>query len=101
MLKGFPNETFLNPKYSNLLKNFEWIKKLDPNNAIIKFKEDFLRKRETEHLLPSVGFLLEEKMYNPFLRLEDPFYQDLLETTDKTVMLKKLKAFEKLSLESK
>ena len=92
-LKNFQNESILGPKYSNIMDNFAWISQLDPDNQLLKMKKDFLEKKGKIDM-PAIGFMMEEKTYNPYLRLNDPYYTGLMGTEHEATILQKLKVFE-------
>jgi len=97
-IKNFQDESLIAAKYSSLMQNIAWIEMLEPNHPLISMKKEFIQKQKNA-LIPHIGFLLEEKMLNPYLRLNDPKLQALIESTDKQTILLKLKAFEKLQKE--
>lgn len=92
-LKNFQNESIMGPKYSNILDNFNWISQIDPENKLMTLKKSFLKEKGKKDM-PAIGFLMEEKTYNPFLRLDDPYYTGLMGTENEALILQKLKAYE-------
>ena len=99
-IKNFQGESIVCPKYGNLIENLEWIKRLDPQNPIIQMKEEFAAKQKDSQA-PSIGFLMEELMINPYLRLSDPHFRTLLELQDESEILGKIKGFETIHKDSK
>ena len=92
-LKNFQDESILGHKYSNVLENLNWIKKLDPDNKFLQQKEDYLKNKAPKNM-PAISLLLEEKAINPYLRMNDPYFTGLMGTDDAATILQKLKAFE-------
>ena len=101
LIKSFPNESIILPKFSRFEENYSWISKLDPDNELLETKREMIEslKKENPKQLPYYGFMFEEKKYNPFLRLRDPYYQELLDSQDEKYILLKLKGFEKMMKE--
>lgn len=95
-LRGFANETIIAPKFASYEENLAWIQMLDPANAVLGLKLDFLRKQNASRRAPAIGVMMEERMLNPFLRLHDPHFQQLVERSEEHLVLEKLKAFQKL-----
>lgn len=101
LISSFPQESVVLPDFSRFTQNEFWISQLDPDNEIIKHKEIMMQELEKSGMLPHYGFLFEEKGYNPYLRLRDQYYRELVDTTDEETILLKLKGFEKLTKEKK
>ena len=95
-LRGFSNETIVAAKFASYEENLDWIRQLDPANTIANMKLGFLQKQNATRRAPAIGIMMEERLLNPFLRLGDPHFQQLVETTEEHVVLEKLKAFQKL-----
>ena len=72
-MRGFPSETLVFPGHSNCLDNLLFCKTFDPKNMLIKMKLSIIeeKKLDPKSLLPTS--LLEEKLYNPFLRTGDSY----------------------------
>ncbi|KRX01614.1 hypothetical protein PPERSA_00321 [Pseudocohnilembus persalinus] len=90
-LQAFPNETFIFPSHDANLKDLLFAKTLDPKNEVLNIKIEACKEAQEKntYLLPTS--LIEEKNYNPYLRLHEKKFQDLLEEKDQVKAIKKLK----------
>lgn len=98
-IKQFPGESILAPKYSLHGKNLQWIKLLDPLNRSVQVREKYLKEKPELANSPGIGFLMEEKLLNPFFQLNNPQFQAVFGTQQPEMVLEKLKAFEFTSLQ--
>ena len=61
-LRGFANETIVAPKFASYEENLAWVQMLDPANAVLGLKLDFLRKQNAQRRAPAIGVMMEERM---------------------------------------
>jgi hydroxyacylglutathione hydrolase len=86
-----PNDTLVFCGHEYTLKNLEFIEKFDPDNPIVIEKKEWANKMINENQFTVGSRLIEEKLYNPFLRSGDKFYQDLLNEKNPFICFKKLR----------
>lgn len=85
-------DTLLFPGHEYTISNLEFNLKLDPDNIFIKDKLEWAKKTVSEGNFTVGSRLIEEKLYNSFLRVKEQFFQNLLNEKDP------LKAFIKVRL---
>ena len=90
-LSYLPNDTLIFCGHEYTVNNLEFIKKLDPNNPIVIEKLDWAKKIINENQFTVGSRLIEEKLYNPFLRSGEKFYLDLLNEKNPFLCFKKLR----------
>jgi hydroxyacylglutathione hydrolase len=86
-----PNDTLIFCGHEYTIKNLEFIMKLDPKNPIVIEKLEWAKKMVEEKQFTVGSRLIEEKMYNPFLRSGDKYYLDLLNEKNPFLCFKKLR----------
>lgn len=72
-----PNDTLIFPNKDNTLSNIQFNLKLDPNNQFAKDKLDWALKIKQQNNFAVGGRLIEERLYNCFLKVKEPYYQKL------------------------
>lgn len=87
-----PNDTLVFPSKDNTLSNIQYNLKLDPSNQFAKDKLDWAIKIREQGNFAVGGRLFEERLYNCFLKVKEPYYQKLTGQTNS------IKCFEKLRL---
>jgi hydroxyacylglutathione hydrolase len=73
-LTFLPNDTLVFPGHEYTQKNLEFCKKLDPDNDFIKEKSEWVNKTRAQGEFTVGSRLIEERLYNPFLRCGDAYY---------------------------
>lgn len=90
-LKSFPNETMIFPGHDNAFENLMFVKTLDPQNAMLGLRLKQFEEIRKQGMACAPSMMMEEKSYNPFLRCEDKYYQDLTGEKDPVRVFSKLK----------
>ena len=86
------NDTLVFPGHEYTVDNLEFNLKLDPDNTFIKDKLEWAKKTVQDGNFTVGSRLIEERIYNSFLRVQEPYFQKLLNETNP------LKAFIKVRL---
>ncbi len=81
-LTYLPNDTLVFPGHEYAKKNLEFCMKLDPNNDFLKDKYEWVEKTTKIGDFTVGGRLIEERLYNPFLRAGDEYYLSLTGEND-------------------
>lgn len=90
-LSYLPNDTLIFCGHEYTIKNLEFIMKFDPDNPIVIEKLKWATKMLEEKQFTVGSRLIEEKLYNPFLRCGDKFYLELLNEKNPFLCFKKLR----------
>lgn len=73
-LTYLPNDTLVFPGHEYAEKNLEFALKLDPENDFLKDKYEWVKKTRLQREFTVGSRLIEERLYNPFLRCGDSYY---------------------------
>jgi hydroxyacylglutathione hydrolase len=79
-LKSLPNETLIFPGHANALENLTFAKMLEKSNPFLEQKLTWAKENKDKHLAPSI--MSEERLYNPFLRTNQPMFKELTQEED-------------------
>lgn len=79
-LRTLPNETLIFPGHENALENIAFAKMLEPNNEFVGKKLEWAKGVNRNMSLGTM--MSEERLYNPFLRCDQPFFKKLTGKTD-------------------
>jgi len=94
-LKTLPNETMIFPGHENALENLTYAKLLEQKNEFIENKLEWAKQNKGNMTVGSV--MSEERLYNPFLRSDQKYFQNLTGETDPVKCFEKMrKVMEKL-----
>ena len=90
-LSYLPNDTlvFCGHEYSR--NNLEFCLKLDPDNEFIHDKIEWVKKMRADGQFTVGSRLVEERLYNPFMRCNDKYYKDLTNEDRPEKVFKKLR----------
>ena len=75
-----PNDTLIFCGHEYTEKNLEFCLKVDPDNEVLKDKMKWTKDMRSKNEFTMGSRLIEEKMYNPFLRAGDDYYMNLTNT---------------------
>lgn len=73
-----PNDTLIFCGHEYTEKNMEFCLKLDPDNQFLKDKYEWVKDMRKKGEFTMGSRLVEEKIYNPFLRAGDEYYMKLI-----------------------
>lgn len=90
-LSFLPNDTLIFPGHEYTVKNLEFAMKLDPENIFIKDKLEWARKVVAEGNFTVGSRIIEERIYNPFLRAGDDYFLKLTGESNPYRAFKKLR----------
>jgi hydroxyacylglutathione hydrolase len=90
-LKSFPNECMIFPGHDNAFENLMFVKTLDPKNPMLGLRLRQFEEIRKQGMACAPSMMIEEKNYNPFLRCDDRYYQDLTGEKDPLRVFQKLK----------
>lgn len=90
-LSYLPNDTFVFPGHEYSQKNLEFCLKLDPENEFLKDKYEWVKDMRKKGEFTVGGRLIEEKLYNPFLRSGEDYYLNLTGENTAEQSFKKLR----------
>jgi hydroxyacylglutathione hydrolase len=86
-----PNDTLVFCGHEYTANNLKFALKLDPENDFIKDKIEWVDKLRTDGQFTVGSRLVEEKLYNPFMRCNDRYYKDLTNEEIPEKVFKKLR----------
>jgi hydroxyacylglutathione hydrolase len=90
-LSYLPNDTFVFPGHEYTQKNLEFCLKLDPDNEILKDKYEWAKNMRKKGEFTVGSRLIEEKLYNPFMRCGEDYYLNLTGENTPEQSFKKLR----------
>lgn len=90
-LSYLPNDTFVFPGHEYTQKNLEFCLKLDPENEFLKDKYEWVKDMRKKGEFTVGSRLIEEKLYNPFLRCGEDYYLQLTGESTPEQSFKKLR----------
>jgi hydroxyacylglutathione hydrolase len=90
-LSYLPNDTLVFPGHEYTVNNLKFCLKLDPHNDFAKDKFEWATNIRKNNEFTVGGRLIEEKLYNPFLRCGDSYYLNLTEEDTPEKSFKKLR----------
>jgi hydroxyacylglutathione hydrolase len=76
-LSYLPNDTLVFPGHEYTQKNLEFCLKLDPENEFLKDKYKWVKELRSKNEFTVGSRLIEERLYNPFMRSGDDYYLNL------------------------
>ena len=79
-LKSLSNETLIFPGHGNALENLTFASMLEKTNPFLDQKLIWAKEYKDKHLAPSM--MSEERLYNPFLRTNQPLFKQLTQEED-------------------
>ena len=91
-LTYLPNDTLVFPGHEYTQKNLEFCLKVDPENEFLKDKFEWVKQTRRKGEFTVGSRLIEERLYNPFLRSGEPYYLSL------TGEIEPERSFEKLRM---
>jgi hydroxyacylglutathione hydrolase len=86
-----PNDTLVFCGHEYTANNLQFCLKLDPDNDFIKDKIEWVNKLRSEDQFTVGSRLVEEKLYNPFMRCNDRYYKDLTNEEEPEKVFKKIR----------
>ena len=92
LVKSFPQDSLFFPKVSDFAQNYDFVKKIDPNNQLIEAVKEYLEGSEEKVLLN--GLIRQELFYNPYMRLETEYFKDITNEAEIGKRLLKIRKFE-------
>lgn len=89
-LKSLPADCMLFPGHEVTLEALTFAKLLEPHNKPLNKKLAWAKERRSQNDYTVGSLLSEERLYNPFLRCDDPVLQRILETKGERETLERL-----------
>ncbi len=86
-----PNDTLLFPGHEYTQRNLEFCMKLDPNNDFLLNKYEWVKDMREKNEFTVGSRLIEERLYNPFLRCSDDYYLELTDEVDPVKVFTKIR----------
>jgi len=96
-LRGLPNETLLFCGHEYTKKNLMFAKTVDPKNDYVEHKFNWASQMVDQGRYTVGSTMMEERMYNPFLRVNEPHFKELTGEDDPVRVLAKLRKFKDLA----
>lgn len=78
-LKNLPNETLIFPGVENAAENLMFAKILDAGNEFVNAKFEEVSQKGNKYIGQVLG---QERLYNPFLRTDQKYFQAIFEVND-------------------
>ena len=93
-LKNLPNETLIFPGFERAAENLMFAKLIDGGNQFVNSKLEEVKENKEKNIGQLLG---QERLYNPFFRCDQKYFQKLFEVEDSlSCFIKMKKMMEKL-----